>query len=56
MNFNIAYKIIFSFFLISQYEQIMNQDNFLAIFTYILLMLILLVDMVQYLYKMYLKK
>lgn len=52
MNFNITYKIVFSFFLISQYEQIMNQNNFLAIFTYILLLLILAVHMLTDIYKM----
>lgn len=53
MKLEIVYKIIFTFFLISQYNLITEQNNFLATITYTLLLLILSVDMLYYLYKIY---
>ena len=55
-KFSLAYKIVFTFFLISQYQQIMNNDNFLAIFSYIILLIILTFDLLLMVYKMFTKR
>lgn len=47
----LIFEILIALFLISQYEIILRQDNFLAMSSYILILLLLCIDFVSYIYR-----
>lgn len=52
----LIYKIAIALFLISQYEVILRQNNFLAMVSYILILILLCIDFASYIYKMLFKQ
>lgn len=55
-NILVLYKIAIALFLISQYEAILRQNNFLAMASYILILILLCIDFASYTYKIVFKK
>lgn len=48
-DFNILYRILFAFFLISLYDFVFKLDNLLTIISYISILLLLTFDMILFL-------
>lgn len=55
-NLDIFFKVTLSFFLISQYEQILQQNNMFSYISYILLLIFLGIDLLIKVFKIYSKK
>jgi hypothetical protein len=52
----LIFEILIALFLISQYEIIVRQNNFLAMASYILILLLLCIDFLSYTYKTIFKR
>jgi hypothetical protein len=55
-NITFLYKLLCTFLLISQYEMILRQNSFLAMVSYILILLLLFLDSIYYIFVTVFKK